>query len=302
MRTQSVVRSGRAGAGGALLLGALLAFHGCGLNDVDIPELDGPSTFAANLRLTATPDLLVADGESQSVITALYYDEIGRPAANRELFFTIADEDGQFAAIGHFPTAEGRGFAVSVRTNGEGIARVVYQAPPRTDATADQTILIAARPIGDDASAAVYRTVRIELRSAEPRLFPPNPTNTSPSCDFVIEIPRESCGVLPSPSPSPAATPAPSPAPSATPTPAPPAPPGGGCVVRTNAPVLVQTTSFDPDGVIVRFLWDFGNGRRSDAPDSITSYSRPGSYTITHSVTDDDGGFATCNQSVTVVP
>src|SRR5688572_895701 len=185
MRTDSVVRSGRPGALGAVLLGALLAFHGCGLNDVDIPELDGPSTFAANLTLRATPDLLVADGESQSVITAQFFDEIGRPAANREIFFTIADEDGVFAAIGHFPTAEGPGFAVTVRTNADGIARVVYQAPPRTDATADQTVLIAARPIGDDASNMVYRTVRIELRSAEPRLFPPNPSNAAPSCQFV---------------------------------------------------------------------------------------------------------------------
>ena len=55
-------------------------------------------------------------------------------------------------------------------TDGGGVARVTYQVPPRTDATADQTVLIAARPIGDDASSAVYRTVRIELRSAEPRL------------------------------------------------------------------------------------------------------------------------------------
>jgi len=298
MRTHSVGRSGRPGILGAVLLGALLAFHGCGLNDVDIPELDGPSTFAANLRLTATPDLLVADGESQSVITALFFDEIGRPAANREIFFTIADEDGVFAAIGHFPTSEGPGFAVTVRTNAEGIARVVYQVPPRTDATADQTVLIAARPIGDDASAAIYKTVRIELRSAEPRLFPPNPSNASPTCRFVIEIPRDSCGILPSPSP----TTAPSPAPSATPTPAPAPGAGGACPVRTNAPVLVQTTSFDSDGVIVRFLWDFGNGRSSDAPDSITSYRTPGSYTITHTVTDDDGGFSTCTGSVTVVP
>src|SRR5688572_10590508 len=89
MRTHAVVRSGWAGPRGIALLCALLAFHGCGLDDVDIPELDGPSTFAANLRLTATPDLLVADGESQSVITAIFFDEIGRPAANRELFFTI---------------------------------------------------------------------------------------------------------------------------------------------------------------------------------------------------------------------
>jgi hypothetical protein len=278
-----------------ILLGALVAFQSCGLDDVDIPELDGPSTFANNITLRADPDLLVADGQSTALITATFYDVNGRPAANRQIFFTIADEDGRFAAIGSFPTAEGPGFAVTVPTDGAGVARVTYQVPPRTDATADQTVLIAARPIGDDASAAVYRTVRIELRSAEPRLFPPNPTNSGPTCRFVIEIPRgSSCSIVPTPPP------APTPTPSGAPTPAPSAGPTAG--VCRNAPVLVQTTSFDPDGTIVRYLWNFGNGRTGDSPDSITSYAAAGSYTITHTVTDDDGAIATCSQSVTVVP
>jgi len=307
MRTHSVVRSGWAGAPGALLLGALLAFQGCGLDDVDIPELDGPSTLAASLQLRATPDLLIADGASQSVITAVFRDQNGRPAANRDIFFTIADESGRFAAIGHFPTAEGPGFAVTVRTDAQGVARVVYQAPARTDATADQTVLIAARPIGDDASGAIYRTVRIELRSAEPRLFPANPNNASPTCRFIVEIPRGSCGTLPSPSPSPTVAPSPapsgSPVPSPAPTAAPSAAPGGAaCPVRVNSPVLVQTTSFDTDGVIVRYFYSFGNGRSADTPDSIVAYTRPGSYAITHQVTDDDGASSSCSQSVTVVP
>src|SRR5688572_11343569 len=155
MRTLAVVRSGRARARGALLLGALLAFQGCGLDDVDIPELDGPSTFAANLQLRVNPDLLVADGRSTPLVTATFFDVNGRPAANREIFFTIADEDGRFAAIGSFPTAEGPGFAVTAVTDAQGVALVVYQVPVRTDATADQIVMIAARPIGDDASAAI---------------------------------------------------------------------------------------------------------------------------------------------------
>jgi hypothetical protein len=299
MTTPSVVRSIWGGARGGVLLGALLAFHACGLNDVDIPELDGPSSFAANLQLRATPDLLVADGISQAVITALFFDVNGRPSSGREIFFTIADENGVFAAIGNFPTAEGPGFAVTVRTDGDGVARVVYQAPPRTDATADQTVLIAARPIGDDAGAAMYRTVRIELRSAEPRIFPPNPTNALPTCRFVIEIPRGSCGTLPPPppppTPIPGASPTPVPLPTATPS------PDSACPARVNTPVLVQTTAFDADGVIVRYLWSFGNGRSADAPDSITSYATPGTYTITHQVTDDDGATSTCTGVVTVV-
>jgi len=263
MRTHSVVRSGWAGARGAVLLGALLAFHGCGLNDVDIPELDGPSTFAANLQLRANPDLLVADGLSTSLITATFFDVNGRPAANREIFFTIADEDGVFAAIGNFPTAEGPGFAVTVTTDGQGIARVVYQAPPRTDATADQIVIIAARPIGDDASAAVYRTVRIELRSAEPRLFPPTPDNKSPTCGIVVEAPNG---------------------------------------FRTNVAILFQTTSFDEDGTIVRYEWFCGSGSGGPnySPDVACVYRTPGNYTVVHQVTDDDGAQDGCAVAFTI--
>jgi hypothetical protein len=296
MRTQTVVRASSV-RGAAVVLCGLLAFQGCGLDGVDVPELDGPSTFAANLFLTATPDLLVADGQSQSVITAQFLDVNGRAAGNREVFFTIADEDGVFAAIGSLQTSEGPAFAASVRTDGSGIARIVYQAPPRTDATADQTVLIAARPIGTDATAAIYRTVRIELRSAEPRQFPPNPNNAAPACSFVIEVPRGSVCALPPATP----TPTPTGSPSVPPTTTPPSttPLQGVC---RNAPVLFQTTSFDSDGVIIRYLWNFGNGRTSDAPDGVAAYSAAGTYTIVHTVTDDDGGQSTCSNTVTVVP
>jgi len=263
MRTHSVVRSGWTGAPGALLLVALLGFQGCGLDDVDIPELDGPSTFAANLTLRITPDLLVADGQSQAVVTAQFFGVDGRPVANRDLFFTIADEDGRFAAIGHFPTAEGPAFAVTVRTDAQGIARVVYQVPARTDATADQTVLIAARPIGDDASNSVYRTVRLELRSAEPRLFPPTPGNASPTCGIVVEAPSG---------------------------------------FRPNVAILFQTSSFDIDGTIVRYEWNCGSGNNqiNFSPDIACVYRTPGTYSVTQRVTDDDGAQATCGASVTI--
>jgi hypothetical protein len=275
MRTDSDVRTGRVGARGAVVLGALLALHGCGLDNVDIPELDGPSTMANNLTLRVNPDLLVADGSSTALVTATFFDVNGRPAANREIFFTIADEGGRFAAIGNFPTAEGPGFAVTVPTDGNGVARVVYQVPVRTDATADQTVLIAARPIGDDASAAMYRTVRIELRSAEPRLFPQIPLCTAPGA------------------------------------PAPPncnAPPLCGIVVetpngvRTNVAILFQTASSDSDGTVIRYEWfcGSGDGGPNYAPDVACVYRSSGRYTVTHRVTDDDGAQATCSASVNI--
>ena len=263
MRTHGVVRSSWPGAKGAVLLGALLAFHGCGLNDVDVPELDGPSALAENLRLRVEPDLLVADGFSTALVTATFLDVNGRPVANREIFFTLADEDGRFAAIGNFPTAEGPGFAVSVLTDAQGVARVVYQAPPRTDATADQTVLIAARPIGTDAAAALFRTVRLELRCAEPRLFPPTPNNALPQCRIVTEAPNG---------------------------------------FRTNVAILFQTASFDPDGQIIRYEWFCGNGNGGPnyAPDIACVYRTAGTYTVTQRVTDDDGGQSSCGSTVVI--
>lgn len=274
MRTDSVVRSSRTAARGAVLLGVLLAV-GCGLDNVDVPELDGPSTFAANLQLRVNPDLLVADGASTALVSATFFDVNGRAASGREIFFTIADESGRFAAIGSFPTAEGPGFAVTAVTDGQGVARVVYQVPPRTDATADQTVLIAARPLGDDASAAIYRTVRIELRSAEPRLFPQVPfcgtpgapaaplCNVSPFCGIVVETPNG---------------------------------------VRANVAILFQTASADPDGTIVRYEWfcGSGNGGPNYSPDIACVYRSAGRYTVTHRVTDDDGAQATCSVNVLI--
>ena len=115
----------------------------------------------------------------------------------------------------------------------------------------------------DNANAAFYRAVRIELRSAEPRLFPQVPGNTLPNCSFIIE---------------PAVGP-----------------------YRVNTSVLFQTTSSDLDGTIVRYAWTFGDGTTSDQPDEEHHYAAAGTYTVEHGVTDDDGGQATCPQTVEII-
>jgi PKD repeat protein len=285
----------RAMAGVALLV----AYAGCGFNGVDVPELVGPAELATSVALTAVPDLIVADGFSTSLVTATVRDQNGQPAAGRDIFFSIADSSGRTADIGTLrstTTGVGVGTGIVVKTNAQGVAEVVYEAPSRSDATANQQIRVTARPAGTDASSALYRSVNIELRSAEPRLFPANPNNTGPKCGFTVEVPAGSC---PAPAP-PAATPTPLPSASPTPTPAPSSSPGGGCSVRTNTSVLFQSTAFDTDGVIVRYFWDFGNGRQADHPDVATSYSRAGSYTVTHLVTDNNGAQAACQTTITV--
>ena len=243
---------------------ALVFAAGCGLHGVDIPELQGPSELATAVHLTVTPDVVTADGFSTAFIQAEVRDENGRVVSNRDIFFALADESGHFANIGTLFDLGGNELGATdaiVRTNGQGLAQLVYRAPPRTDATANQTVLIAARPVGTDANGALYRTVRLELRSAEPRLFPEVPGNLPPNCSFVVEM-------------------------------------GTG---RAGSAILFQSTDSDPDGTIVRYEWFFGDGTAVDYhPDTAHVFRFPGSYLVTHLVTDDDGAQKACAATVPV--
>ena len=245
-------------------LGLLVFAAGCGLDEVDIPDIQGPSELALSLRLTVTPDVVTADGFSTAFVQAEVHDENGRPLGNRDIFFAIADESGRFADIGTLFDLAGNKLGATdaiIRTNGQGVAQLIYRTPPRTDATANQTILVGARPVGTDANGAVYRSVRLELRSAEPRLFPQNPNNVLPKCFFIVELGNS----------------------------------------RAGSTILFQTTSFDPDGTIVRYEWFFGDGTGVDYhPDTNHVFRFPGTYTVTHKVTDDDGGQAACSAPITV--
>jgi hypothetical protein len=252
------LRRTQGGRGMALCLSAILAlsFGGCTTHEVSIPDLDGPSEQGFSVRLTVSKDILVADGRDFAVVTATVRGPDGRPAANQDVFFAIADESGRFADIGAIVGSNGPGTGATVRTNAQGVAQVLYEAPPRTDATANQSVLVLARLVGNDFNGATYHSVRIELRSAEPRLFPANPDNVDPKCNFITE---------------PATGP-----------------------FRRGQVIGFHSTSSDTDGVIIRYEWNFGDGTTGDSPDTAKVYTRAGSYTVTHSVVDDDGGRSSC--------
>ena len=61
--------------------------------------------------------------------------------------------------------------------------------------------------------------------------------------------------------------------------------------------------SVDPDGTIASYAWDFGNGQTATgvSPSAVT-YTTPGTYTATLTVTDNRGGIGTATQTVTVLP
>ena len=274
-----MVRHARIGRLAACLaLGATLSLAGCGLDDVDIPDLDGPSTFGQALSLTVTPDVITADGFSTAFVQAELRDQNGRTLADREIFFVTADNLGRPADIGLFFDLNGNRLGATdaiIRTNGNGVAQLIYLAPPRTDATANQSILITARPVGTDFNGAFYRSVRLELRSAEPRIFPQVPPctaqgapappfcNNPPNGSFIFEAPDG---------------------------------------FRAGRSILFQATCSDVDGTIVRYEWFFGDGTPPVYfPDTNHIFGFPGTYTVQLRCTDDDGlqGIGTATLTLT---
>ncbi len=236
------------------LLG-LIAAGGCGLDKQEMPGFDGPSTFALSLVMAASPDILVADGHSTAIVTMTLRGPNGLPVAGRDLTVRIENSAGIAAGIGNLS-------ATTATTGGDGVATVIYTAPARTDSSGNQEIRVAGRVIGTDASGGLYKTARIELRSPVDRLFPPDPTNVSPVCSFLLE------------------------------------PNAGPYYVWQTIPF--QSTSSDSDGTIVRYEWDFGDGESYDQPDGTKIYKTAGDYTITHTVVDNAGGSKDCTRAIEV--
>jgi PKD repeat protein len=72
-----------------------------------------------------------------------------------------------------------------------------------------------------------------------------------------------------------------------------------------NAPFTVNFSgsgSSDPDGSIVSYAWDFGNGQTATGEEASTTYNTQGTYTATLTVTDDKGDTGTATQTINVAP
>jgi len=60
------------------------------------------------------------------------------------------------------------------------------------------------------------------------------------------------------------------------------------------------TASFDPDGVINQYAWDFGDGNTASGAQTINTYTAAGVYTVTLTVTDSDNLSDTTFRDITI--
>src|SRR5262245_52070720 len=87
----------------------------CITHKTDVPGLSGPSSHALTLNVTATPDRISQDGQSQSAIAVFAYGPDGRPLAGVSLRMDIQ--------IGAELIDYGKLSARTIVTGSDGIAR-----------------------------------------------------------------------------------------------------------------------------------------------------------------------------------
>ena len=70
--------------------------------------------------------------------------------------------------------------------------------------------------------------------------------------------------------------------------------------VFTGEPITFNANnSYDPDGCIISYFWDFGNGASASGIFVNYSYAEDGTYTVTLAVTDDDGEYSVAYSIIT---
>jgi hypothetical protein len=142
-------------AAGSVLMAVLLS--SCTMQEVDPPDLAGPSEFGTSIVVQTIPDVLQQDGASQSLITITARDPNGQPVRNVSLRAEIR--------VDGVPTDFGTISARNLVTGSDGRATLVYTAPVSPSIGVDTfTIVdIVVTPIGSDFNNSAPRLASIRL-------------------------------------------------------------------------------------------------------------------------------------------
>jgi PKD repeat protein len=160
----------------AMAAGAVVLAAGCSLGTPSTPSLTGPSTLSLSLAITASPDLIVRDGVTRSVVTVAARDASGQPVPNLSLRMDVKIG----GVLGDLGTLSSR----TVSTGSDGRASVTYTAPPPAafGAPDEATIQVVASPISTDAANA--ESTAVSIRLASPGVI--QPPNGAPVPSFFV--------------------------------------------------------------------------------------------------------------------
>jgi chitodextrinase len=148
-------------------LATVAAMSGCSLENPTIPSLAGPSELGLSLTISATPDIITQDGQSQAFIEVIARDALSQPVRG----LTLRAQ----THVNGVPVDFGTLGSKTISTDNNGRASTVYHAPPAPPptATSDNEVTIVVTPVGSNYANAISREVRVKL--ARPGIFlPPN--------------------------------------------------------------------------------------------------------------------------------
>ena len=320
-------------------LGAALLVSGCTTNKQETPPLAGPSELSTAINISVSPDVLVQDGASQSLVTVMARDQNGQPLRSLPLRAEIA-VNGFIADFGSLS-------ARSLVTDANGRATVTYTAPPAPAFSIDAgtTVEIRVTPVGTDFGNASPRFATIRL--TPPGIIVPPTNGLTPKFVFSPPAPVDHQTVIFDASGSTTTNASivsyrwnfgdgdsgsgitaqhdyDDPGTfiatltitdsigrvnsvSQSITVGAGTPPGATIVVSPSAPVVGQSVNFNGGtsrpaaGRTIRsYDWDFGDGRTGSGVQTSHVYTAAGSYTVLLTVTDDAGRIATATVGVTV--
>jgi PKD repeat protein len=162
---------------------AVVTLAACSLDKQTAPPLAGPSELGLSLALSATPDIITQDGQSQATIAAVARDAVGQPVSG----LTLRVETYVDAALVDLGVLSSK----VISTGSDGRASVAYRAPaaPPPTQSSDTIVTIKITPVGDNYAGAVSR--QVNLRLARPGVITPPTVGPVPSFFFSPTAPRE---------------------------------------------------------------------------------------------------------------
>ncbi len=162
---------------------ALVTLAACSLEKQTAPPLAGPSELGLSIAVSATPDIITQDGQSQATIEAVARDASGQPVAG----LTLRVE----TYVGPTPVDLGVLSSKVISTGGDGRATTAYRAPaaPPPTQSGDTVVTIHVTPVGSNYAGSVSR--QVDLRLARPGVIVPPSSGPVPSFFFSPTAPRE---------------------------------------------------------------------------------------------------------------